>query len=766
MELRVTKRDGKKAPLDINKIHAVVERACEGLRDVSPSEIEFKANLSFFDGIQTRAIQEELINAAASLISESVPEYQMVAGRLVNYQLRKELYDSETPPSLLDHIKKTVALGFYDKDILTNYSEEEINLLDTVIDHDADYTIPYAGMEQYRSKYLAKDRSTKRIVETPQFALMCISMTLFSREKTNRLGWVKEYYKALAAGDFSLPTPQMAGVRTPQKQYSSCVLIESGDSLDSIFSTATAIGKHVSQKAGIGIGASRLRAEFSKIRNGDSVHTGVVPFYRLWESATKSCSQGGVRGGAATLNYAWWHMDVMNMIPLKNNKGTEMNRVRRMDYCLQLNNYVLRQYVMKQDVYLFSPSDVPEVTDSFYKGAAAFEEAYKKAVERAKAGKIRSVVMPAKELLEAAFLERLSTGRLYLMNVDAVNEQGSFLVPVRMTNLCTEITLPTEPFESWPSDPVGEIALCILAAINLGRVKTDSDFDRIAALVVRGLDNLIDIQHYITPMAERSARERRPLGIGVNNFSYWMTKNGHSYNNPSPEDLRAVDELFEKFSFYLIKASVELAEERGACSKNHETKYSRGITPNMIYNRRVDNLVEHEERHDWQMIRDKLVTTGIRNSTLMALMPSETSSQVLPLPGSTNGMEPPKSLIVGKGGKDGSWPHVVPELRKLKKSYEMRFSTPTPEGYLKVMAVAQKYVDQAISVNTSYDPSAFAGEMIPMTAIVSDILTFFAHGGKNLYYNNVDDMSGEVKVHAAEATEADIDEESCSSCVI
>jgi len=749
-QIQVTKRDGTKEDLDLEKMHKVVFYACENITGVSASEVEIKSHLSFYTGITSTEIQETMIKSAADLISEDTPNYQWVAGRLINYHLRKMVYDSFKPKHILDIVKKNIELGFYDAEILELYSEEEFNDFDKYIKHDRDEAMTYAAMEQWRGKYLVQNRVTKVIYETPQVAYMLIAATLFSNyPKETRMQYVKEYYDATSTFDISLPTPVMAGVRTPQRQFSSCVLVETGDSLDSINATTSAIVKYVSQKAGIGIGAGSIRALGSPIRNGDAYHTGVIPFYKMFQAATRSCSQGGVRNGAATLYYPLWHLEIEDMLVLKNNKGTEENRVRHMDYGVQFNKLMYERLLTNDNITLFSPQDVPGLYESFFKDQDKFKELYERAERNTK---IRKKSIRASDLFSAFMEERKNTGRIYLMNVDHANDHSSFIAskaPIKQSNLCCEINLPTKPLNDF-NDEEGEIALCTLSAVNWGNIKDIADFERVCRLAVRGLDALLTYQHYPVKAAENSTNKRRPLGIGIINLAYWMAKHDMTYTNPN---LELVDRYAEAWSYYLIKASADLAVEQGACPGIDETKYGAGITPNMTYKTDVDELVPHKERMAWTSLRKQLQKTGIRNSTLMALMPAETSAQIS---NSTNGIEPPRAFVSVKQSKDGILKQVVPEYRRLKNKYEMLWDQKSPEGYLKIMAVMQKYIDQGISVNTSYNPTHYEDEKIPMSVMLQHLIMFYKYGGKQLYYFNTYDGQGEIDVDKFNINKAEL----------
>jgi len=766
-QVLVTKRDGKKEPLDLDKFHKVVDFACEGLTGVSPSEVEVKSHIQFTNGMKTSDIQETLIKSAAELISEENPNYQYVAGRLINYHLRKEVYGKFDPDHLFEHYKKVLALGYYDSNLLDAYSEEEWEILNGAIRHEQDLQLAYVAMEQFRGKYLVQNRVTGQIFETPQMAYMLIAMTLFINYPTaTRLKYVKRYYNHISKQDISLPTPIMAGVRTPQRQFSSCVLIEADDSLDSINATTGSIVKYVSQKAGIGIGAGSIRAIGSPIRKGDASHTGVIPFYRLFQSAVKSCSQGGVRGGAATLYYPIWHYEVEDLLVLKNNKGVDTNRLRQMDYGVQFNKLMYERLITGGDITLFSPHDVPGLYEAFFADQDKFRELYERAERNTR---LRKKTISAIDLFDKFVQERKDTGRIYLMNVDHANSHGSFLpekAPIRMSNLCAEIDLPTKPL-SHIHDEFGEIALCTLSAINVGNVSVMSDLEDMCEMAVRALDELLDYQSYPIRAAEIPNKARRPLGIGVINFAYWLAKNDISYQNIDEYGLSKVHELAEAWSYYLIKASVQLAKEKGACEWYDETKYSQGLLPVDTYKKDVDELVHPVYYMDWIKLKHDMVTHGIRNSTLMALMPSETSSQIA---NATNGIEPPRALVSVKQSKDGVLKQVVPEIRRLKNKYDLLWDQKSPLGYLKICAIWQKFVDQGISVNTSYNPAFYEDEQIPMSELLQHVLFFYKMGGKQLYYFQTQDGQGEVDVEKM-TTQHDKDvaiteEEDCLSCKI
>ena len=770
--IQVIKRTGQKEDLNIEKLHKVVFFACEGIAGVSPSEVEIKSQIQFFNGIKTSDVQETLIKSAADLISEQTPNYQWVAGRLINYNLRKEVYGQFDPPDLLSIVEKNVELGFYDEELLKAYSKKEFVSINKFIKHSRDDKLTYVAMEQFRGKYLVQNRVTEVIYETPQIAYILIAMTLFAKyPKETRLRWVKDYYDAISLHELSLPTPIMAGLRTPQRQFSSCVLIESDDSLDSINATSSSIVKYVSQKAGIGIGAGRIRAIGSPVRKGDAYHTGVIPFYKMFQAATRSCSQGGVRNGAATLYYPIWHYEVEDLIVLKNNKGTEENRVRHMDYGVQFSKLFYERLITGGNITLFSPSDVPGLYDAFFNNPETFKIMYEGAEKNPK---LRKKTLSAAELFSSFMEERKNTGRIYLQNVDHANTHSSFdekVAPIHQSNLCAEIDLPTKPLKHI-FDEEGEISLCTLSAVNWGNIKSIQDFERVCDLAVRGLDSLLSYQDYPLIAAQLSTEKRRPLGIGIINFAYWLAKNNLNYQDIDSKGLELIDEWAEAWSYYLIKASADLAIEQGACPGNIETKYGKGITPNQTYKKDLDELVPHVERMNWKELREQLRETGIRNSTLMALMPAETSAQIS---NSTNGIEPPRSLVSVKQSKHGVLKQVVPGIHKLKNKYDLLWDQKSPEGYLKIMAVLQKYIDQGISVNTSYNPQFFEEEKIPMSLMLQHLLMFYKYGGKQLYYFNTYDGQGELDINSFEEQELlgrenfESDEEYddyCESCVL
>jgi ribonucleoside-diphosphate reductase alpha chain len=766
-QVLVQKRNGEKEELDIEKLHKVVFFACNGITGVSASEVELKSQIQFFNGIKTAEVQETLIKSAADLISEETPNYQYVGGRLVNYALRKEVYGGFEPSHIFPLVQKNVLDGYYTQDLLEKYTESDWEKINSYIKHDRDENLTYVAMEQFRGKYLAQNRVTKEIRETPQVTYMLIAATLFADyPEETRLSWVKDYYDTISLHQISLPTPVMAGVRTPQKQFSSCVLIETGDSLDSINATTSSIVKYVSQKAGIGIGAGSIRALGSPIRKGDAYHTGVIPFYKMFQSATRSCSQGGVRNGAATLYYPIWHLEIEDLLVLKNNKGTEENRVRHMDYGVQFNKLMYERLLTGGNITLFSPHDTPGLYDAFFADTEEFKRLYEQ-YERAYSIKKKSV--PAIDLFTSFMQERKDTGRIYLMNVDHANDHGSFIkkvAPIKQSNLCCEINLPTKPLNDI-NDEDGEIALCTLSAVNWGAFKSPEDMEKACRMAVYGLDALLSYQDYPVKAARNSTKKRRPLGVGIINLAYWLAKHDLNYSNSA--SLKEVDRWAQHWSYYLIQASVELAERDGACSGSNETKYHSGILPVDTYKPEVDNLLPHKDVVDWESLRQRLRKTGIRNSTLMALMPAETSAQIA---NATNGIEPPRSFVSIKQSKDGVLKQVVPEYRRLKNKYELLWDHSSPEGYMNICAILQKYIDQGISVNTSYNPVNYEDEKIPTSVMLKHIIDFYKYGGKQLYYFQTFDGQGEIdvdKMNQMQYTELEVnnqDEENCDSCVL
>jgi len=750
----VTKRNGDKVPFSLSKIHRILEWSCEEITGVSVSEIELKANVQLFDLMTTTDIHELLIKSAADLITEHTPNYQYVAARLINYKLRKDVYGEYSPPTLLEIINTNINHGVYDDDILNQYTNEEIDWIgEYVVKHTRDNDFTYAGMEQFRGKYLVQNRTTGVIYETPQILYAMIAMTLFAGYNGRRMYYVKAFYNAISQFYISLPTPIMAGVRTPTRQFSSCVVLEADDSLNSINAAASSIVSYISKKAGLGINAGKIRAVGSHIGDGSVAHTGVIPFLKYFKAAVKSCSQGGVRGGAATVHFPLWHLEFEDLVVLKNNKGTDENRVRELDYCFQFNKLMYERLLTGGNITFFSPNEVPGLYEAFFEDQDEFKRLYEK---YEKIRKIRKKTLPALEVFSQFLTERKETGRIYLQNVDHANTHGAFIekeAPIHQSNLCQEIDLPSKGLKSYDDNEHGEISLCTLAAINWGMISEPADFKKYCDLTVRALDSLLDYQGYPVIAAETSTYNRRPLGVGIINFAYFLAKRGLKYDEDA---LEIVDEYAEAWSYYLIKASNKLAQEKGAAPKCHETKYGMGILPIDTYKKEVDELIKPKERMDWKQLRNQLKEHGIRNSTLMALMPAETSAQIS---NSTNGIEPPRALVSYKQSKDGVMAQVVPGIHNLKNKYDLLWDQQSPQGYLKIMAVLQKYVDQGISVNTSYNPEYYADHKIPMSIMIKDLITFYKYGGKQLYYFNTNDMAGDDSSLFGEG-------EDCDSCKI
>ena len=763
----VKRHDRGTEPLDLNKIHVMVEDACKGLSGVSASQVEMHAQLSFYDGITTADIQETLIRSASDLISLECPNYQFVAARLLLFALRKSLngrmYD--TVP-LKEQVAFGVSMGVYDKSIQSHYTDEELEVLDEYIDHDRDFKFTYAGLRQVVDKYLVQDRSNGRIYETPQFMYMLIAATIFhDYPKETRTTYVKKYYDAISKHLINIPTPIMSGVRTPLRQYASCVLIESDDSLDSIFASDMAVGYYTSQRAGIGINAGRIRALGSRIRDGEVKHTGVIPFLKKFEATVRCCTQNGVRGGSATVHFPIWHKEIEDILVLKNNKGTEDNRVRKLDYSIQISKLFYERFIKGENVSLFSPHDVPGLYDAF--GTTKFDSLY---VKYEGDSSIPRTTIGSQELLLSLVKERAETGRIYVMNIDHCNTHSSFNIPIRMSNLCQEITLPTSPLNHI-DDEDGEISLCILSAINVGKIKNLKELPELCDLSVRSLDALIDYQEYPVRAAERATKARRSLGVGMIGLAHYLAKNGERYDDPKA--LQLVHGLMETIQYYLLKSSNELAKEIGACDDFVETKYYQGKLPIDHYKEEVDEIcpVTMDYLHDWESLRDDIQRYGLRNSTLTAQMPSESSSVVC---NATNGVEPPRDYLSIKKSKKGTLKQIVPSYSSLKNNYTLLWEMKNMDGYLNIMAVIQKFMDQAISTNTSYNPKNYDDGEVPATVLIGDMLRAYQLGIKTLYYQNTYDGKGdedeisEVRNQIDDIlTELGVDEsEPCESCTL
>lgn len=729
----VTKRNGETESINMEKIHRVINWAAKGL-DVSTSQVEINAQLALFDGIRTEDIHETLIKSAADLISIEYPDYQYLSARLSIFHLRKKAFNSFEPPHLFAHLTQKTGEGIYDKDLLVKYSEEEINLLNDYVDHDRDFNFAYAGVKQLEGKYLVQDRTTGQIHESAQQLYILISMAFFQDYPVDtRMQYVKRFYDAASTFKISLPTPIMAGLRTPTRQFSSCVVIESDDSLDSITASASAIVKYISQRAGIGINGGSIRAIGSPIRNGEATHTGVIPFYKHFLSAVKSCSQGGIRGGSATLFYPLWHYEVNELLVLKNNAGTEENRIRQLDYGVQLNGYMYTRFLQGGDISLFSPHEVPGLYEAFFADQDEFASLYEK-YEADES--IRRKTVPARELFAKLMQERANTGRIYVQNVDHSNTHSSFdesVAPIKQSNLCMEITLPTKPLKSI-DDEEGEISLCTLSAVNLGAIENLEEMDDLCELLVRALDMLLDYQNYPVKAAEISTKNRRSLGIGITNFAYYLAKNDVKYSDGSGIEL--THKTMEALQYYSLKASNKLAKEFGKCPLFHETKYSKGLMPIQHYKKDIDAFSSVPLELDWGKLSADIEKTGLRNSTLTALMPCESSSQIS---NSTNGIEPPRGYVSVKQSKDGILKQIVPEYAKYKDNYELLWEIKDNTGYLQLVAVMQKFLDQSISANTHYDPALFEGNKVPMKLFLMDLLNAYKWGVKTLYYHNTRD---------------------------
>lgn len=739
-DLIVTKRNGSRETFEAEKINKVLIWATSGLSGVSASDVAMNAQLQFYPGIKTSEIHKVLIQSAVDMISEKNPNYQYVASNLLNYLLRKEVFETKIEmPNLLECIKRNIKLDLYDSVILEKYTEDEIKECNEFVKHDRDYELTYAGLQQLIDKYLVKDRSTGKSYETPQFAFLMISMTVFAEyEKSTRLFHVKELYDMISEHKISLPTPIMAGIRTPNRQFSSCTLIEIGDSLDSIFYGNVAIGQYVAKRAGIGINSGSLRALGSKVRNGEVVHTGVIPFFKMFQSTLHSCSQGGIRKGSATLYFPWWHKEIEDVLVLKNNKGTDDNRVRHMDYGIQFEKVFYSRFISDSEISLFSPSDVPGLYNAF--GLPEFEEVYIK-YESNKS--IPRKTIRARDLMNSFAQERIGTGRMYVMNIDNANNNSPFLERVKMSNLCVEIILPTNPIESIydidnkkenENKSEGEIALCTLAAFNLGNIKSFKELHRVAEYIVRVLEYVVENQDYPINAAKKMIK-RRSVGVGVTNFAYWLAKQGIKYSDK--EALFYVDELFENIQYSLLKASNKLSRELGHCEWFDKTSYSKGILPIDRYNKNVDELIKREYSCDWESLRGDIKKWGLRNSVLTAIMPSESSSVVQ---GATNGIDPIRSLVVTKKSKSGLIKQVAPESTKLKNKYEYAFEMPDNRGYTNIVAVIQKWIDQSVSANHYYH---YSNDGISLGGVIKDLLYSYKYGLKTLYYANTDDKKSD-----------------------
>ena len=762
--LKVTKRNGSVEKLDLDKMHKMVDEATKGLAGVSASQVEMTSGIQFYDGITTEEIQEILIKSASDLIDLDHPNYQFVAARLLLFSVRKQLFGKmHELPSLVEHIQKLAYEGVYDKGIFTKYSLEEIQQVEKYVDHHRDYLFTYAGLRQVVDKYLVQDRSSGTVYETPQFMYIMIALTIFQEyPKETRLSYVKRYYDAISRHRINIPTPIMAGVRTPLRQFASCVLVDVDDSLDSIFSSDMAIGRYVAQRAGIGINAGRIRGINSKIRGGEVQHTGVVPFLKKFESTVRCCTQNGIRGGSATVHFPIWHQEIEDIIVLKNNKGTEDNRVRKLDYSIQTSKLFYERFIQDGEISLFSPHDVPGLYDAF--GTDRFDDLY---VGFERDESVPRKTVGAQELILDLLKERAETGRIYIMNIDHCNSHSSFKDKVNMSNLCQEITLPTEPLNHIDEEMPGEIALCILSAVNVGKIKSDEELEDLCDLSVRGLEELIDYQEYPIKVAEVATKARRSLGVGFIGLAHYLAKLGYNYDSQEAWD--AVHGLSESFQYYLLKSSNEIAKEKGHCEYFGRTKYADGILPIDTYKTDVDEITTQELTHDWESLRTSITTHGLRHSTLSAQMPSESSSVVS---NATNGIEPPRDYLSIKKSKKGPLKQIVPSYQTLKNNYTLLWEMTSNQGYINVVSVMQKFFDQAISGNWSYNPENYPDNEVPVSQMANDLLTTYKYGWKTSYYQNTYDIkTDEVVEEKSElnnllAELEQLEEGECESCAV
>ena len=760
--VRVKKRNGSIEPMNLEKMHVMVERACKDLAGVSASQVEMQSGIQFYNGITTDEIQGILIKSASDLISLEQPNYQYVAARLLLFSLRKSLYGKIYEiPHLKDHIDKCIDNGVYDPAVNDKFTVGEINELEKYIDHDRDYLFTYAGLRQVADKYLVQDRSSGQVYESPQFMYMLIAMTMFAEyDRGTRLNYIKRYYDAISKHKINIPTPIMGGVRTPIRQFASCVLVDIDDTLDSIFTSDMAVGRYVAQRAGIGINAGRIRGINSKIRGGEVQHTGVIPFLKKFEATVRCCTQNGIRGGSATVHFPIWHQEIEDILVLKNNKGTEDNRVRKLDYSIQISKLFYERFITGGDISLFSPHDVPNLYDVF--GTEEFDELYE-SYEADSTIPRKSIA--AQELFGQLIKERAETGRIYIMNIDHCNSHSSFLDKVEMSNLCQEITLPTKPLQHI-DDPDGEIALCILSAINVGKVRSDHELEELCDLTVRALDELIDYQKYPVIAAENGTKNRRSLGVGYIGLAHYLAKLGFKYDSQEAWD--AVHSLSESFQYFLLKASNNLAKEKGKCGYFNRTKYSNGTLPIDTYKKDVDEITKISYQHDWNSLRNDIAKHGLRHSTLSAQMPSESSSVVS---NATNGIEPPRGFLSVKKSKKGPLKQVVPQYSSLKNNYTLLWDMPSNDGYIKVVSVMQKFFDQGISGNWSYNPTNYEDNQIPMEVMAQDLLSTYKYGWKTSYYQNTfDNKSDEVEETPTPVKDLicqiENQDETCESCAI
>jgi len=769
MKINVIKRSGNKEPLTIEKWQAQVAKICAGIADVSQSMIEIKAQPHFYDGITTREIDEITLRAIVDLIDiEHNPDvghtnYQYVAGKQRVSMLRKDVYGSYNPPSLYSIVKKNVEVGLYTKDLLEWYSEDDWNKMDEMLDHEKDEQYSYAAIEQLIEKYLVRNRATKEIYETPQIRYMVAAATVFHNEdKAQRLRYVKEYYNCASDGLFTLATPVLAGLGTPTKQFSSCVLIRSDDDLDSIFASGEMMAKYASKRAGIGLEVGRLRPLGSPIRGGEVMHTGMIPFLKKWFGDLRSCSQGGIRNASATVFYPIWHYQFDDLIVLKNNQGTDETRVRHMDYGVVLSAFFWKRFKNRENITFFDPNEVPDLYEAFYTNTQKFEELY---IKYEKRKDLRKKTMNAEDVFKGGILkERTDTGRIYLVFIDNVMNQGPFdpeYHTIYQSNLCCEILLPTKPFKRL-DDPEGRIALCTLGSINWGAFRNPEDMRRACRILQRSLCNILDYQDFLSIQSKLSNDEIQPLGIGITNLAYWHAKRGMNYGET--EALQEVKSWMEHQAFYLTEATVELAKERGKCVDSDKTRYGQGIFPWELRSKGVNQLVNFKPELDWEPLRNEMKQYGVRNATLMAIAPVESSSVVI---NSTNGIELPMSLITVKESKAGAFTQVVPEYNRLKNKYELMWEQTDCVGYLKTAAVLAAYVDQSISTNTFYNPAHFPDRKVPTTLIAKNLMLAHQFGLKTFYYSLINKAGAKAvdeKQVVQEQTVTVEMEDDCESC--
>jgi len=730
MNMKVRKRNGDLEGFNIEKINKIISWATEGIADVSLSEVEINAKLNIKENITTKEIHQVLIESAANLISLEKPNYQYVASRLLNYQLRKDVWGGKHAPRLLDVIQNGVKAKIYDPIILEKYTEDEINKLGEFIDHERDFLFTYAGIKQLCDKYLIKNRVTDVIYETPQFAYVLIAAYAFiNYSRDTRQDYVRRFYNAVSKHKINLPTPIMAGVRTNSKSYASCCLIGVDDNKESITGSGTAISIATASRCGIGIDMSRIRGIGAPVRGGEVVHTGVIPFLKIYEASVKAWQQNGLRGGSATTNVQWWHYEIEDIVVLKNNAGTDDNRVRKLDYTVGMSKMFYDRVIKNEDVTLFSPHEVPHLFEAW--GTPKFNKVYEECEEDRKIKMKKRI--SARKLFSLIVKERVETGRIYFLNVDTANEHGAWLDKVTMSNLCTEVIHPTIPLKDF-NDPDAEIGMCILSAINMLEIHNWKELEKTCDLVVRFLDEIIDVQDYFNTAARNFATKRRSLGIGITNLAAFFAKNEVSYN--SKEALVLLDEWMEHFQYYLLQSSNNLAKEKGACEKFKHTKYSKGILPIDTYKDKVDELVKRKLSLDWNALREQIKQYGLRHSTLSSCMPCESSSVIQC---STNGVEPVRSLITYKTSKMGKLPVLVPGVGKYEDKYDLAFEFKDNTGIINVNAVIQKYIDMAISTNIYYNYAHYPNNILPDAKVMKEIMYAYSTGLISLYYNNTDD---------------------------